>query len=105
MSTFVLNPGLVGLHVLDAFSMGLPMVTTRTAQHSPEIAYLEDGINGLMTDDSPSAYADAVISLISNHEKLKQLASAALKTADLYTVENMAMNFVNGIELALSMKA
>ena len=44
----VLNPGLVGLHVLDSFCAGVPMVTTADARHSPEIAYLEDGNNGLV---------------------------------------------------------
>lgn len=105
LSTLVLNPGLVGLHVLDAFSMGLPMITTLTAQHSPEISYLEDGVNGLMTDETPAAYAEAVIALLADPAKLRRMSDQAIKTADLYTVENMATNFVLGIERALALPA
>ena len=37
-----LNPGLVGLAVLDAFALSLPMVTCDVPYHSPEIEYLVD---------------------------------------------------------------
>ena len=102
MASVVLNPGLVGLHVLDAFSMGLPMITTLTAKHSPEIAYLEDGVNGMMTEETPEAYASAIESLIVRREMLADMSKHARQTAELYTVEKMAENFVSGIERALA---
>lgn len=37
-SQLFLNPGLVGLHILDSFVAGVPMITTRDAKHSPEVA-------------------------------------------------------------------
>ena len=50
MSKLFLMPGLLGLAVLDAEVMGLPVVTTRYPWHSPEIAYLRDGETGVIVD-------------------------------------------------------
>lgn len=104
LATIVLNPGLVGLHILDAFAMGLPMITTRNALHSPEIAYLEDGLNGLMTGDTAQDYARAVLSIITSEPTLKAMSSHANASAEQYTVEHMAENFIDGIERALALK-
>ncbi|MGU5767032.1 glycosyltransferase family 4 protein [Aeromonas allosaccharophila] len=93
-----LNPGLVGLHILDAFSAGLPMITTSTAMHSPEIAYLKNGINGIVVDgDSVNDYAAAVINLLNDDISRNEISSACLASAEHYTVENMVNNFSTGI--------
>jgi glycosyltransferase involved in cell wall biosynthesis len=55
----MLNPGLVGLGILDSFACEVPMVTTDCRIHSPEIAYLEHGVNGLMTPNSLERYVEA----------------------------------------------
>ena len=44
-------PGLIGLAILDCAAAGLPAVTTAYPYHSPEIAYLEQGRNGLIVRD------------------------------------------------------
>jgi L-malate glycosyltransferase len=103
LATVMLNPGLVGLHILDAFSMGLPMITTRTAQHSPEIAYLVPDVNGLMLEETVDAYGGGVIELLSDPRRLAAMRAAAREHAMRYTVEAMAENFVNGIEAALKL--
>lgn len=93
-----LNPGLVGLHVLDAFAAGLPMVTTAAALHSPEIAYLRNGINGIITDnDDASSYARPLIDLLSDEGMRGKMAEQCRTDAQRYTVENMARNFCDGI--------
>lgn len=93
-----LNPGLVGLHVLDAFASGLPMITTTKALHSPEIDYLVDGRNGFIVDsDDVGDYADVIINLLKNEEQLKQLKNQCLADSAEYTIENMATNFAEGI--------
>jgi hypothetical protein len=94
IADIVLNPGLVGLHVLDAFAAGLPMVTTRGAKHSPEIAYLESGRNGLITGDGIDEYADAVVSLLSDPGDSRP--GKRPEDAATYTVEQMADNFADG---------
>ncbi|MEM1113538.1 MAG: glycosyltransferase family 4 protein [Pseudomonadota bacterium] len=98
----MLNPGLLGLHILDAFSIGLPLVSTRGALHAPEIAYLEDGVNGLLVDsDEARAYADAVIELLGDSEYLRRIAAAALASGRRYTLDNMVQAFADGINACL----
>lgn len=97
LADVVLNPGLVGLHVLDAFSAGLPMISTRNALHSPEIVYLQDGRNGRLTDDNPRAYADAVSTLLADESLYQSMSEAATQAAGKYTLEDMVNNFANGI--------
>ncbi|RRR99937.1 glycosyltransferase [Aquabacterium soli] len=97
VADIVLNPGLVGLHVLDALSMGLPMITTLTAQHSPEISYLEAGKNGQLTAENARSYSDAIIELMENPHLLKVMSDYAYISANKYTLENMVENFVSGM--------
>jgi len=39
----MLNPGSVGLQIVDAFCSGMAMVTTSSAKLSPEVAYFRNG--------------------------------------------------------------
>jgi glycosyltransferase involved in cell wall biosynthesis len=102
LAKVMLNPGLVGLHVLDSFCAGLPMVSTRTALHSPEIVYLQHGINGFLTKDDPHAYANTVIQLLSDNNKYKLASEAAKSAAALYTLDNMVANYADGILKSLN---
>jgi glycosyltransferase involved in cell wall biosynthesis len=102
MADLMLNPGLVGLHVVDAFCAGLVMVTTSNARHSPEVAYLKHGVNGLSVEDSPTAYGNAVIELLSNDEKLARMKNAAFESSHRYTLDNMVRNFADGLEAAVN---
>ena len=93
-----LNPGAVGLHVLDAFSAGLPMITIAPALHGPEIAYLRNEVNGIiMPTDDAEAYAKAVIRLLTDEAYRCALQERCLADAQRYTVENMVHNFTEGI--------
>lgn len=98
----MLNPGLVGLGVLDAFVCGVPMLTTNCGIHSPEIAYLENGINGVMTADDLNPYVDASVRLLRDAQALDGLRAGCAASAQEYTVENMAHRFADGIETTLS---
>lgn len=102
LADVLLNPGLVGLLILDGFAAGLPMITTATARHSPEIAYLRDGENGLVAGDSPQTYADAVLSFLSDPKEQRRLGANALAASLEYSVENMAEKFAQGIMLCLA---
>jgi len=103
LSSVVLNPGLVGLHIVDSFCAGVPMVTTAEARHSPEIAYLDSGVNGLIVQGGVQAYADAVVSLLNDSHRLSNMRDAALKSAERYTLDNMVKNFCDGVERCLSL--
>ncbi len=102
MGDVMLNPGLVGLHVVDAFCGGLVMITTRTARHSPEVAYLRDGENGVYAGDTPDAYSRAVLEVIQDTAPLQKMKQAALADSDRYTLQNMVRRFADGIEHCLA---
>lgn len=97
----MLNPGLVGLHIVDAFCAGLVMVTTNNAKHSPEVAYLREGSNGFATADCPKIYGDAVVALFADKNKLQRMKAAAIEDSKRYSLDNMVENFAKGIERAL----
>lgn len=98
----LLNPGLVGLGILDSFVCELPMITTDCGLHSPEIAYLDNESNGVMTEDSMPAYVEAVSRLLRDDDMVQTLKSGCASSARRYTVENMAENFANGVEQCLA---
>jgi L-malate glycosyltransferase len=101
LADVVLNPGLVGLHILDSFCAGAPMFTTNNARHSPEIAYLEHGVNGFILTDDPAVYAVEVVSFLKDKSRFEAARKAAKDAAHKYTLENMIANFVKGIESCL----
>jgi glycosyltransferase involved in cell wall biosynthesis len=94
-------PGLVGLAILDAFTASLPMATTDVPIHSPEIEYLEGGRNGLVTEHNVEAYAQAMVSLLSDRNRLKALQEGAASSGRIYTIENMVERFRRGIVVCL----
>ena len=97
----LINPGYVGLAVLDAFASGLPLYSTECGNQSPEIEYLRNGENGYLTDNSPEALAEKIIDTIQQPDVLKRLSENALKTAQTTTMEATARNFVTGITQCL----
>jgi glycosyltransferase involved in cell wall biosynthesis len=101
LADVMFNPGLVGLHIVDAFCSGLVLATTRTARHSPEVAYLRDGENGLITGDNPAEYGQEVLGVINSPERLQAMRAAALRDSERYTLDNMVNRFADGIEAAL----
>ncbi len=101
ISDAFLMPGRVGLVILDAFAAGLPLLSTRLKIHGPEIEYLEEGRNGLLSEPEVSAFADMVSSLLSNREALARLQCGARESGAKYTIDNMAANFELGIRQCL----
>jgi glycosyltransferase involved in cell wall biosynthesis len=93
----VLNPGLVGLAILDAFAAGLPFITTDFAGHSPEISYLQHQINGLQLPMQAQALVTALQTLQQEPAKLATLADGALKSAELYSMAAMVTHFSRGV--------
>jgi hypothetical protein len=77
------------------------MLTTHTARHSPEVAYLRNGENGVMADDTAEGYGRAVLDVIGSPEVLARMKAAALADSERYTLDNMVRRFADGIESAL----
>lgn len=101
LARVMLNPGLVGLGILDAFVSEVPMLTTDCGLHSPEIAYLAHGRNGVMTDNSLAAYVDAVVRVLTDDEEHARLVAGCRESAGEYTIERMAQNFARGVVACL----
>ena len=103
LADLLLLPGWVGLVVLDAIVAGTPLITSRDSPHGPEIAYLRDGENGLLVANGtdPDSYADAVTRTLDDPELLRSLVLGCAADRDLYSVEEMAGRFADGIRQAL----
>ncbi len=102
LADVVLNPGAVGLNILDAFAAGVPLVTTSNALHGPEIAYLEHGVNGLLVGDAAEVYGEAVVALLQDPKRLQEMARAALASSSEFSLEEMVRRFVEGIQACLA---
>ena len=97
ISDFFLNPGLVGLSILDSFAAGLPLITTDYKKHSPEIFYLKEGKNGMKLPFDHKLFANGVIHLVQNPRKLSLMKKEALMSSKKFTLENMVINVRDGI--------
>lgn len=102
LAKVMINPGLVGLSILDSFVICTPMLTTDCGLHSPEIAYLQHGVNGVMSENSADAYSSAVAATISDATTLDRLRAGCELSAGKYTIQNMAANFADGVEACAS---
>ncbi|MRW89942.1 glycosyltransferase [Duganella sp. FT80W] len=102
LSDVMLNPGLVGLGILDSFAGGTPMFTTDCGLHSPEIVYLENGVNGVMTADDRAAFAAEIVRTLLTPSLLARLRAGARRSAAQYTLDEMAGRLSTGIEAALA---
>lgn len=101
LAELFLCPGLVGLAILDSFAAGLPLLTTTSALHSPEIDYLQDGINGRLVEGGAEAFAREVVRLLFSPAELAKMRTNAYCSAERYTIEAMSRNFGDGIVRAI----
>lgn len=97
-----LNPGLVGLGVLDAFCAGLPVITRDLDVHSPEVEYIDHGVNGLVLAPDMNGYARTVVELLHDGERLRRMQRAAQDSAARHSIDAMAKNFARGIVACLA---
>jgi glycosyltransferase involved in cell wall biosynthesis len=101
VSKVLLNPGMVGLGILDSFVSGKPMVTTDCGVHSPEIAYLKPEVNGLITENSIEAFSTGVIRLLADENLYSRLQGGCKEAAGEINLENTVQRFCDGIERCL----
>ena len=101
----LLNPGYVGLSINHAFALGLPVVSQqspdpRIRYHSPEIAYLEPGRNGLLTPfGNTFCMVDAVEQILANRAWYASNASAYARShLGLDTMIDGIVQAVNHVE-------
>lgn len=101
-SDIAIIPGRVGLAVLEMASTGLPMATFALSHHGAEIAYLKDGINGLLLNGEINAAAKELGTLLTDRPALERMRNEALSMAGKYTIRRMAVNFAGGVMASLS---
>lgn len=92
----VLNPGMTGLAILDAFNAGLPYITCSDSVHSPEIDYLQDGVNGFMVQGDADSICQALEQLRQG-TVWRQLSLGALSAARRYQLPTMVHQFQQGV--------
>ncbi|MCU0389772.1 MAG: glycosyltransferase family 4 protein [Thermoflexibacter sp.] len=97
ISSLVLMPGLVGLVILDCLATKTPLVTTKYPFHSPEVEYLINGENGIITANNLNDYVSAIVETIKDEEKLAHLIEGCVKDRTTYNIDNMVINFKKGI--------
>lgn len=103
LASVMLNPGAVGLHIVDAFAARTPLVTQRSAMHGPEYDYLVDGVNGRsVNNDSADSYAAVVASVFTQPGLLAGMQARCADDAQVYTLERMVQNFASGIAACLA---
>lgn len=101
LSDIQIFPGLVGLHVLDSFATETPIVTTDNPIHSPEIRYLQDGENGLISEYTINDFVTMCLKVFNDKELLGHLRTGCKLSAKRYTIENMSANFFSGIQTCI----
>jgi glycosyltransferase involved in cell wall biosynthesis len=102
MGDVFMMPSGVGLAILDSFAAGLPLFATSTPVNGPEMEYLENGRNGVITENDVEVYAQALVDVLSNPSKLSVLKEGANRSCEKYSIEAMVDNFSRGIRECLN---
>ena len=100
MSDAVVIPGYVGLAVNHAFAHGLPVITCHSETHSPEIEYIQDGLNGLIMP-SLQELGSGLLHFATSGELRRSLAAGALRSRDKLDLQRMVDAFDGGVRRAL----
>lgn len=103
VADILLMPGGVGLAILDSFALEVPIVTTDTKLHGPEISYLESGRNGLLVTcgEYVHHFASEAAALLDDPARLTLMKSACASSASTHTIEKMVANFAVGVRRCL----
>ena len=104
-SDIFVYPGQVGLAPLQALCYNLPVITIDSKYiHGPEIEYLTP-VNSIIMNSStnPEEYAKEISNLFKDNERLKIMKSNTWSSIQHLTVEQMAYNFIDGINTILEL--
>jgi glycosyltransferase involved in cell wall biosynthesis len=94
--------GTAGLAIADSFAAGLPLIATYLPTHPPEVSYLYDGENGKITPHTASAFADAVVEVLTKPALMATLRHGAALAGSKYTIEAMVENYRAGVNQCLT---
>ena len=104
ISDLYVFPGAVGLGPMQALCFDLTPVVIDAPIHNPEYDYLNE-TNAIICNRtvSPAQYADAIDMHLQNRDQWHRMRSQAWPSIQHLTVENMATNFVHGINTLLAL--
>jgi glycosyltransferase involved in cell wall biosynthesis len=95
-------PSAIGLVALDSFALGKPIIAIHDNNHGPEIAYLQNGVDCLMTEHGVDPYANAVAELLMDRKRLGEMQKRCLLKASGYSINAMDDNMRLGVLAAMS---
>lgn len=96
-------PGPIGLSLMHALNYGLPVITHNNhANHKPEIAAFEHGVNGLQfTEGDVEDLAAKVAAILSAPSLRDRLSTGALRTIrEHYGLARMVDGFIKAVQYA-----
>jgi glycosyltransferase involved in cell wall biosynthesis len=102
VSDIMLMPGRVGLSIIDAFALGLPLLTTDWPFHAPELEYLDDGVTGAITPNSVEAFATSTIAHLLDRPRLTRMQAACRASVATHRLDRMVDSFRDGVLAALA---
>jgi glycosyltransferase involved in cell wall biosynthesis len=95
ISAAVVIPGYVGLAITHGFAHGVTTLTRHGQLHSPEIEYLEHGINGLILPEHPDEFFTALDAFVDDQDLQRRLARGAERSAQTIDMGHMVDTFRN----------
>jgi len=97
-------PGAVGLGPLQALCYDLPVLWIDALNHTPEVEYLLPS-NSVMLDNATTTweYAQAIMNLCGDRDALTNLKEGIWQSIRHLTVEQMALNFIDGVNTILEL--
>ncbi|MGI9607591.1 MAG: glycosyltransferase family 4 protein [Acidimicrobiales bacterium] len=103
VARLMIMPSAVGLHVLDAFAFGSPLITATDPSNSHELDYLDDDVNGVLLRHGAANedFALAAVGLLNDEVRHDAMCEAAQHSAEEFSIEAMTARFAAGIALAL----
>ncbi len=101
VSDVMLNPGRVGLNVVDSFALQVPMITTSGDGHAPEFEYLHSGTNGVVSQNSLNSFVSSVVECLLQRQSLDALKEGCRSACARFSVEAMTLRFADGVVAAL----
>ncbi len=74
------------LALLEAMATGLPIIAVSACGASDTI---QDGINGYLTSENRDEFANKVLEVLNDNDKLKRMSEESLKIADSYSADKI----------------
>lgn len=98
-----LNPGYLGLSLVHCFCFGTPIVSCLSTEegpfHSPEVDYLQPGVNGLLLASDADALAGALQQFLTDEAALSSMSAAARRTSlEEVSLDRMMDGFAEAFE-------